>query len=432
MKVSKIRGWYLVALASSLSLVLATLVHQAPYVARIVPLRSWHFSSHKSWKTEGKDELLQTVSYRGWDVRLAIINSYPAHDEVFNALIYTFGSIPGVRLELFLETLRFGSQDIIDDFQLNLDMANNSQPQMFMAGNATAPDIIVSSTCEVDSRTMHQQFDKLLERNQTYLFCVVHHADHWLLNDNIANSSLIKTWINSGKMAFVTLSNHTSQFLENQVIPTWALSSQIVPKLRVFPPIFPTWPKVQEETLSFALQGNYEPSRRDYNGIFEHLSMFLRDSDTNVTLRLVGSGVRPEVPAQLQQHVVFDQALNYPEFYDTLALCFAMLPGFASDTYYDRKASSTIPASVIAGVPVVGPQRLLETYTYLDRDDIWLQNEGETDIDVIGRVLKLDPEIREAKKQRVVAASRRLMQANKVSARQWILDALGTLGHDAS
>lgn len=453
----KLRRIYLVVFATCLSLFLTACLYHTPNVARIVestiaPAKSWRLPSVVSFnppvedfkppvedfkipvessvepsKTEDAYDLVKALSHQGRDVKVAIINSAPSHDEVFSALIYTFGSIPGVKLDLFLHTLSYKSGDIIEEFDIGLNITHNNDPQKFMADNATAPDIVISTTCEVESKRLHQQLHGLLENNNTYLFCLIHHADQWGTNDNVANLTLIRSWMDKQRMDFVALSNHTAQYLKNNSMSSWKFSPQFMPNIRTFPPVFPVRVNTQPEALSFALQGNYEASRRDYKGLFKHLTNFHLDAKANVTLRLVGHGQHPEVPEHLREYVRFDEALNYPEFYDTLAHCFAMLPAFASDTYYDRKASSSVPASLIAGIPIVGPARLLESYTYLNEDDIWLQGENETDIDVIGRVLKLEPEAREEKKERVAAASKRLMQENIVAARAWLVEALGKL-----
>ena len=42
-----------------------------------------------------------------------------------------------------------------------------------------------------------------------------------------------------------------------------------------------------------------------------------------------------------------------------------LLTAFASDVYYTEKASSSVAAALMCGVPLVTPKRTIETYTYL-------------------------------------------------------------------
>ena len=52
------------------------------------------------------------------------------------------------------------------------------------------------------------------------------------------------------------------------------------------------------------------------------------------------------------------------------------------------KSSSSVPASVIAGVPLVATRDILGSYSYLSDGDVYVQEEAESELDVIERVVK--------------------------------------------
>ena len=116
------------------------------------------------------------------------------------------------------------------------------------------------------------------------------------------------------------------------------------------------------------MQGDYAPERRDYKRIFGSLGNVVKKINgtvdlTNgqpadkVKLHLIGHGPHVQVPENIRNNVAFDEDLSYPDFYRLLSKSYAVIPAFASDTYLDRKASSTVPASLIAGVPLVARRK---------------------------------------------------------------------------
>lgn len=405
-------------------------------------------TSPKDSQDDAKDLFLDNVWTRiqlEKQVRVAITEVTGTHDEVSAALINTFGAQPNVKLELYQHAQRYGIKSILDKFELSYPLADFAPFQQLMAHeDVPEPHILVSTTCELDSIQLKEQFDTLLARGNTYLFCVVHHADRWNGTEQQRN---IMPWVKKGMVDMVSLSEHTAKFLEKEAIPYWNVPAGVNVTIRTIVPVFPVESnnaRGANEDLSFALQGDYDPLRRDYNRIFEHLESFLaakkertpetspnvKSSEPNITLHLIGhntAGWRPPVPEPLQANVVFDDSVDYPVFYGILSRTFALLPAFASDTYYDRKASSSVPASLISGTPLIATRRMLETYNYLREEDIWLQNDTESDFDVVGRVLALGPKERQAKKDKVVQRRNAIIQENKAAAARWIESALGKI-----
>ena len=67
----------------------------------------------------------------------------------------------------------------------------------------------------------------------------------------------------------------------------------------------------------------------------------------------------------------------------------AALPAFADEGYYTSKASSSVPASLIANVPIIGSQNLLDNYGYLTDSAMWLEQEaGESEMNAVYELLR--------------------------------------------
>ncbi|KAF2096569.1 hypothetical protein NA57DRAFT_42906 [Rhizodiscina lignyota] len=361
-----------------------------------------------------------------------------SHDEVIAALIHSFGSQPNVQIELYQRLQRFGIKDIFDQFELSHPLPAEFTHKTKFNATEKQPRILVSTTCELDSMEKDKEFTMLMEKEQTYLFCVVHHADRWVNNKS---ARIILPWVKKGLVDFLCLSKHTQTFLDAE-LKKWDTGG-VQAVTRHFIPVFPvdltkTVTDAKEDELSFALQGNYDGSRRDYKKIFNHLGKFLNsstpgeeaadlndhDSHPDIQLHLLGHGRKPEVPKELEPHVKFDEGLEYLNFYGIISRTFALLPGFANAEYLDRKASSTVPASLIAGTPLVATQAILDAYTYLPPEAVWLQEENEEDFDVIGKILAMKPEDRKKKKEAVRKANEQRVEMNKGLVAEWMREGL--------
>ena len=362
---------------------------------------------------------------------VAITETGGAHDEVVAALVHSFGSQKNVQISgMFQLYPRWGMPKIMENFTLshpplpkNRGMNAFKQAPTNETSPDTSPDILVISTCELDMLNLRSRLDVLLKEGKTYIFCVIHHADRWHTSE-LKNA--VTPWIKAGMLDFVALSAHTAKYLENEGLNDWSVN---ITSPIIYVPVFPVSlpPIMAENEKAFALQGNYEASRRDFKTIFSHLQSFIDasrsgddDDHGNVTLRLLGSGNRPEVPEALSEHVFFDEGLSYKEFYAVLSRTFALLPAFANDEYLSNKASSTVPASLLAGAPLVATKGILAAYSYLPEDAVYLQKDGETELEVIGRVLKANPEKRKAKKALVRKACTKIIDDNVDLVEGWL------------
>ncbi|KAK9475828.1 hypothetical protein V1514DRAFT_229753 [Lipomyces japonicus] len=356
-------------------------------------------------------------------LRIFLTENGGSHEEVFAALIYAFAQLPNSYIYQYLFAPRFNIFAVLKTFNLrNLAKPRGSTSMKFDKMNPI-PDIILGTTCEFDIRRLKNQM-KVARDAGSYLFCTVHHGDRWHKDSFYHFYDDIIPWIESKRISFVFLSGHTKRFMEENIIPSWAPEHRdIKSNFRVLVPVFPV-PIENKKELSFSLQGNYESERRDYAAIFKQFESFTQNAPENSNLQklrihLIGHGKHPEVPPAIKDRVEFNEGLEFAEFYKILSDSFALLPAFASDEYYDRKASSSVPASLIAGVPIVGKRRLLQTYDYLTEDSIWLQQDNEGDLDVIGRILELGEDKIAEQKARTNARNKEVVQENIGKALTW-------------
>ncbi|EWC46490.1 hypothetical protein DRE_04213 [Drechslerella stenobrocha 248] len=388
-------------------------------------------------------------------LRITVLETGGSHDEVVAALVNSWGKIPTVELTFFQRLSRYGSHDIMRTFDLANPLPDPRAMDDFRKWdeNQPVPDIVLSTTCEFDIRHFRANMTQLLEYAHTYVFCFIHHADRWGFEKHHLEEAL-SPWVRANRVEFVALSPHTAEYLLEKSLKKWKVVKEegYQPLIRHFVPVFPVQlpPIPDDDNLSFGLQGDFGPERRNYKMVFERLSEFLKpsaldgrpthedvDEEThnpddnharNITLHLVGHGKHPEVPGQVVNNVVFDEGLNYIDFYTILSRCFALLPAFATPEYLDRKASSTVPASLIAGTPLVATKAIVDAYAYLEEDAVWLQSDNETDFDVIGRVLKLSNDERKAKTARVRQLQQKYINLNIKLARKWTIEAFKKIG----
>lgn len=378
--------------------------------------------------THSSDTSYPLNNVSGKPLNIAIVETTGYHDEVVAAFVHSFGSQKNSNLSLFQQNQRYGIGKIMQDFKLPNPVPESQAPAMLLAEDATKLDVVVLTTCEYDRIKLASELTTLLRAGKTHLLCVVHHADHWANEDH---ENFLAPWIEKGLVDFITLSQHTATFLQEIGMSAWKAKPPVRPFAPVFPVNLPNLPKsidADKGELGFGLQGLYESTRRNYETIFSHLQKFIdsrsseRDgiANSNVILHLLGQGTHPDVPSGLTSHVSFDESLDYDEYYSILSRTFALLPAFASDQYLDRKASSTVPAGLIGGTPLVATEEILAAYSYLPKDAVYLQQKDETEFDVIGRVLKDAGKHRIEKMQTVRTKCAELVESNSRLVEGWI------------
>ncbi|KAK9803980.1 hypothetical protein WJX72_009953 [[Myrmecia] bisecta] len=142
----------------------------------------------------------------------------------------------------------------------------------------------------------------------------------------------------------------------------------------------------------FAVQGLFQSHRRNYAQTFEEIAESPElAGNPDFVLHVIGQG-NVDVPASLEHRIIIDTALPYKEYYASIRGCLAVLPAFASNMYYTKKASSSVAAAVVCKTPLIADEQLLKSYTYLTEASVYLKTPGETDAACMARVMKMSPE----------------------------------------
>nr|XP_018259482.1 uncharacterized protein I303_08411 [Kwoniella dejecticola CBS 10117]OBR81640.1 hypothetical protein I303_08411 [Kwoniella dejecticola CBS 10117] len=278
-------------------------------------------------------------------------------------------------------------------------------------------------------------FEAMKNSKELEVVCMLHQLEN--LNDEERESWEVVA--DQERLTYLTLSKHVKNYLRSEVLKwSHSLNKQTWGNVYVeeFIPIFPIdasrlsdsefvnvaefFPRHSGRTPSrFAVLGNIQPWRRNYNSILDDLfqaveadpaswgylplssepnSTYMSANDKStppVTLHFIGSllpTVHLDVPAPLTNMVFIHSDLYYLDFYRLLGSMDLILPAFVGWTYLEKKLSSAIPAAIISRVPLLGSELLLNAYQFLREPAIILHKPGMREIEAIGLLRKgLDP-----------------------------------------
>jgi hypothetical protein len=123
---------------------------------------------------------------------------------------------------------------------------------------------------------------------------------------------------------------------------------------------------VKNHTMHMVLQGNVESQRRNYTELFHYFHFHLDDRPWSLTI--LGQGAKQlSVPVELQPHVFLLDQLEYREYYQVIANADLSLSEFVDSNHYDtERASSTVPAAVMTGSPLLLNSKYSTLYPCLD------------------------------------------------------------------
>ncbi|KAG2449778.1 hypothetical protein HYH02_005302 [Chlamydomonas schloesseri] len=149
----------------------------------------------------------------------------------------------------------------------------------------------------------------------------------------------------------------------------------------------------------FSMQGKFSNLRRNYSSIWGQLQAHREQLTAgpsaplfHISLLGKGQGDRLGIPPELEPHVTLLRRLHFRTFYEAIHHTFALIPALASAKYYSHKFSSTILSSLISGTPMIADARFLAAYGMFNQSEVYLQREGEQEVDVMMRVLRTPAE----------------------------------------
>lgn len=315
-------------------------------------------------------------------LNVTIVEGNGWHGEVFTALGPLFGSITTkATINLYVRSERYGLRPVLTGAARELERELNISPFSDWNASREQADILVLTTCEMDllSTRVGAQLRDL--NDYTQIFCVLHNSNI----DMRVHDHLLRPFLLQGRLSFLGLSRHTTAWLRQQLIDF--SGDYAGARFEHFIPIFELGHEPEPEPCLFAIQGKFEDDRRDFVGALHRLSQLYEyhkqalDAVCDIQINLVGAGPqRYPIPDNLSGRVHYHENLPYTEYYQLLGRSQALLPAFASDIYLEEKASSSIPAALIAGVPLAVSHDMVDRYDYLDRAAMYYAQKPTQDI----------------------------------------------------
>ncbi|KAF8249198.1 hypothetical protein K440DRAFT_622565 [Wilcoxina mikolae CBS 423.85] len=347
-------------------------------------------------------------------LHVAIINAPRYHFEVVTPLLYTFSKQRSIsRLDLIATTAsssRFGIRKFLDAAVAPKPLSL-IPPESVVRDEAWNPDILLLVSCMHDLSSeaeVRATVERVLNSNtKASVVCVLHEVRMW--NDPASeHRAFLKKW--ASRVRFMVLSEHVAISLRKE-LPDWDIGTPEI--LPVFVPVFPiadsdlNFSAKEPQQKSIGIPGKYEPWRRTYKPIF---SSFSEHSPTlrsrSASLHLVGFGEHPgPVAANATDLITFHDSLDFDAYWRTLRGTLAIATAFANEHYIKDQASSTVATALIVGVPLICGKEVLQAYTYLTEEDVWLLNEGEGVVEGFLRVLEMG-EVEWRRKKEVVGKRR--------------------------
>ena len=348
------------------------------------------------------------------------------HDEVCAPLLTDLGSSPYIRTTFSRHYHRWNMPNITDRIQFvnpahiqgydtNEAEFDISPPHLI----ANQIDYILDVSCDADVYYRPEMYQRIFHDTNVHLLCVDHDTHNWSGAVKKYNE-VTRLFIDADRITFIVLSEHVGKALQQQFM---ARGSKPI-NYHVYIPVFDLPQGIEVENSedkqkAFVIQGNFEPGRRDYNTVFQHLRDGLAalpantPSEEKPKLVLIGSGKPPSIPTDLQANIDMHTNLEYPQFYSTLSKSAVLLPAFGSFKYYVEKASSTINAAIIGGTVIIGNQTMLDSYTFLDNNIVFTTNPGESDVQAAIRYLSLDKTTRNNRLKYIREYRHKLIRQNR-------------------
>ncbi|GFR42596.1 hypothetical protein Agub_g3526 [Astrephomene gubernaculifera] len=333
------------------------------------------------------------------NLRIAVVNGVPYHHDVLAGLLHVlrpYAAHTDVYINRYTRaSTSDGAWDLLKWSKSNFLLLTRG----LLASLSRKPTfydlvILVSPEYELDANA---ELLRHVRRRLTIAF--VHNSD-W---DEQRLINVVKNGSTDG-VRLVTLSPHTAGSLaatlaesRQQQQPSYPVDWQLA--VLPFKPRSNCLEASEVDLLGrclrgFSMQGKFSNLRRNYSAIWDQLLAHRRELTSGNAvhlfhLNLLGKGQdgRLNMPSELEKHVSLLRRLRYTSFYEAIHHTFALIPALASEKYYTVKFSSTILTSLVSGTPLIADKRFLSSYGMFSEDAVYLQHEGEQEVDVMLRVM---------------------------------------------
>lgn len=391
----------------------------------------------KTWRVHPSNRPYQVV----------VINSVYAHDEVTASYLGAFGQVPNCHVQAFLHRKRFNIDKIYDQLPGKgyREIRNITELEWKEVQQEIRPDIVLLITPEadvLDSRVTHF-LDQMFNESNIPLFASLHDAKMW---QEKKRSVRLAPWVKAKRLNLLTLSPHVKDFMQKVAEKEWlkqdyfkgAEAAIRETYMDTFVPVFNISiagrnsydmedgpDQNANKSIHIVTQGELvrqqRTGHRRYKETINRFNKLVEQKGRNTMLMkldIVGAG---EVPHEQENtQVVFHANLPYDEFYSVLHSGTAMLPNLGFKKYFEYVATSTFPACLIAGVPPIADKKVLETYRYLSMEDVYFQEKGESEVDVVARIRNMSEEERRRKTDIVMRKNQKMTAELGQMAESWL------------
>ncbi|KAK9455023.1 hypothetical protein V1511DRAFT_499206 [Dipodascopsis uninucleata] len=350
-----------------------------------------------------------------------VVNTVNYHFEVFVPVVETFSAIENVNTTVLSSEEGMSKWGIRNAMEMEAGGAGVPLIDVTAAGNSLTelaeragkvPDFVFLTTCPEDMRTLGKGLHDILTAG-THIMCIVHEAHLWDYRniEQYENEiAFMRPWVERGQWHFATLSRHVHTFVRSNFPKFLEMPDRDFRPL-LFHPVFdfsvPANPDFS--AMPFAIiPGKFETERRNYQAIFDQYNLL----NCDIALRLVGSGKIPDVQEHLNPKIGFITNLNFFEFFSEMSKGVAIIPTLGNEHYLKSQSSSTVATSIIAGTPLIASQQFLYAHSQIPVDAVWVQGDGESELEVLARVGKLGPTAWAEKKLRVTQLRSQLIREN--------------------
>ncbi|KAG2489671.1 hypothetical protein HYH03_011782 [Edaphochlamys debaryana] len=128
---------------------------------------------------------------------------------------------------------------------------------------------------------------------------------------------------------------------------------------------------------------------RNYDGLWEQLRS--TKGAASVRIKVLGQGNKRDLalPKELEKRVDFHSGLPFPDYWEIISRSYALAPMHGTSQYLTMRCSSTVLASLTTCVPLIADAALLGAYDMFTKEHVFFQEEGETEVEVMKRVMAL-------------------------------------------
>ncbi|KAK9447194.1 uncharacterized protein V1518DRAFT_421599 [Limtongia smithiae] len=375
-----------------------------------------------SYHPPGSPFAQHTHGVSQFDLNVMLVNTPNYHFEVYVPVVEAFEAIENVNLTLVTThdgTGKWGLENAI-----NIEAAGHTiiDPTVTPINElGFTPDLIFLTTCPEDLRNLGKGLTDMLSRG-AHVMCIVHQAHLWDYQniDQYADEiAFMRPWIERNQWHFAAISRHVHTYIR-QHFPAYLDTPDRDYRPMLFHPVFNlTIPRNMDFDSNdpFAvIPGKFESERRNYDKIFTEYGHL----DCDISLRLVGSGKIPEIADAMSPKIGFITNLNFYEFFTEMAKGIAIIPTLGNEHYLQSQASSSVATSVISGTPLIANAAFMNAHTQIPLDAVWLQGEGETELQVLQRVGHLSHSVWRQKKNAVERLKNQLLHENVARAERFL------------